>query len=117
MVYTAGSLALAGLELLVNLPTDRLLGSYVAFRVLLPEAGIEPLSPADLPPSWRADPAPRAVKAIGDAWVRSGRSLVLSVPSAVVPSERNYLIDPQHGDAGRLQGGAPFDPAIDPRLA
>lgn len=31
-----------------------------------------------------------ALQEIGRAWLDSGRTAVLSVPSAVVPAERNY---------------------------
>lgn len=116
VIYTASSLALAELEILVNLPTPRLLGSYVAFRVSIPDEHVETLDPADLPENWRADPAPRAVKTVGDRWVRAGRSLVLAVPSAVVPAERNYLLNPRPAAFEALTIDGPFNPEIDPRL-
>lgn len=43
---------------------------------------------------------------IGDAWIESGRSVVLSVPSAVVSIERNVLLNPTHPDMSRIQIGA-----------
>lgn len=116
LVYTSGSLALAELEILVNLPTERLLSSYVAFRIHFEADLIEELPAERLPANWRQDPAPRSVKNIGDEWVQSGRSVVLRVPSAVVPSEFNYLIDPAHPDFSRLEISPPFDPQVDPRL-
>ncbi len=116
LVYTSGSLALAELEILVNLPSERLLGSYVAFRVRFGDALLEGLPPAELPADWRRDPAPRSTRAIGDRWVREGRSLVLAVPSAVVPVESNYLVNPEHPEVERLEIAGPFDPLLDPRL-
>lgn len=114
VVYTSSSLALAQLEILVNLPTERLLSSYVAFRVRFDETLVQPVG--DLPANWRQNPAPRSVKTVGDRWVASERSLVLRVPSAVVPAERNYLINPRHPDVDKLEIEGPFDPQIDPRL-
>ena len=35
---------------------------------------------------------------MGDAWVRKGETCVLGVPSAVVPREGNYLLNPSHPD-------------------
>ena len=116
VVYLAGTLELAELEVLVNLTTDRLLGSYVAFRVHIPEGLIETLAPSALPADWRRDPAPRSAKRVGDGWARSGRTAVLRVPSAVVPSSPNYLGNPAHPEAGRLGVEGPFDPLLDPRL-
>lgn len=69
VVYTSESLALATLEILVNLPTDRLLDSYVAFRARLPDERVDDLSPEVLPPNWRANPTPASVRAVGDAWL------------------------------------------------
>ena len=77
---------------------------------------MEILPREDLPPAWRRDPAPQSVKNLGDRWVRTARSLVLQVPSAVVPSESNYLINPSHPDFGQIEITGPIDPQIDPRL-
>lgn len=117
MVYTAASLALAQLEVLVHLPTDRLLGSYVACRVAIPDEDVEAYPAEKLPSSWRADPAPHAARRIGDQWAREGRSLALGVPSAVVPRERCFLINPLHEGFGRLETHGPFDPEIDGRIS
>ncbi len=116
LVYMSASLSLAELEVLVNLPTDRLLASYAAFRVRFGSGFVEVLSAASLPANWRHDPAPQSTKAIGDTWVREGRSLVLRVPSAVVPSEWNYLLNPAHPDAEQLEVSGPLDPLLDPLL-
>ena len=116
VVYTSESLALAQLEMLVNLPTDRLLGSYVAFRAALPESSVDAVGRESLPAGWRADPAPRAVKRVGGRWIRSETSLALRVPSAVVPSETNVLINPSHPRFEEVQIEGPMDPEIDDRL-
>ena len=100
----------------MDLPSPRVLGAYVASRVGVPDRLVEQLDPTALPPNWRRDPAPRSVPATGDRWVAEGRSAVLRVPSAVVPSSPNYLVNPAHPDAGRLAVDGPFDPALDPRL-
>lgn len=116
IVYTAGSLALAQLEILVNLPTEKLLGAYVAFRLRFDEALVEVLPPEELPAAWRRDPVPQSAKNIGDRWVSEAHSLVLKVPSAVVPPESNYLVNPNHPGFERLEITGPIDPLIDPRL-
>lgn len=116
MVYTAGSLALAQLEILVNLPTEKLLQTYAAFRLRFDAALIETLSLDELPDSWRRNPVPQSVKNTGDRWVEAAHSVVLQVPSAVVPSESNYLINPNHPDFERVEITGPIDPLIDPRL-
>lgn len=100
-----------------KLPTDRLLGGYGAFQVSFDEALVASLEEDDLPANWRKDPAAAAaVPKLGDVWGRGGQSLVLNVPSAVVPAERNYLINPHDAAFGELEIRGPIDPGIDPRL-
>lgn len=116
VVYTSESLALAELEMLVHLPTDRLLASYVAFRAHVPSERIDVLDREVLPSNWRSDPAPQSIREIGDEWLWAETSLALRVPSAVVPSEDNVLINPSHPGFEDVQIDGPFDPEIDERL-
>jgi RES domain-containing protein len=117
MVYASETRALAALEMLVHLEAEDLLASYyVLIPADVPDDLI--LSVADpLPPDWNAHPASASTRAIGDDWVTAGGSAVLAVPSAVIPAERNYLINPLHPDFPRITVGPaePFD--FDPRLA
>jgi RES domain-containing protein len=41
---------------------------------------------------------------------------VLAVPSAIIPREWNYLINPEHPDMKRIVVGKPEPFAFDPRL-
>jgi RES domain-containing protein len=74
------------------------------------------ITDADLPPDWRAPAAPDSTKAIGTRWAASKTTVVLSVPSAVVPSERNYILNPHHPDFGTIHFNAPEPIVFDPRL-
>jgi RES domain-containing protein len=103
MVYTAANPGLAALEMLVHLNTqDDLLKAYRVIPVEFDESLVETLDAAALPVKWRADPTPRALQRLGDLWVSGRRSAILKVPSAVVPLDSNYLINPDHPDFGRL---------------
>jgi RES domain-containing protein len=53
---------------------------------------------------------------LGDQWVRAARSVVLAVPSAILPGERNFLLNPTHPDFGKLRRHRPVDFAFDDRL-
>ena len=114
VVYTASSLALALLETWVHLPAPMrrpgALPPRVAVRMELPEGeSVEAVDRADL-----GDRA--ALRAFGDDWARSRRSLALSVPSAVIPLERNVILNPAHpAMAGVRAEVLPF--AFDPRMA
>lgn len=115
MVYTAASQSLAMLEILVQ--DEPLRARYVMIAATLPKRfKVETIALADLPEKWN-DPANRAhLQTLGSDWARSGGSAVLAVPSAVIPSETNYLINPQHPDFARIEIGVAQDFITDLRL-
>jgi RES domain-containing protein len=116
VVYASESLSLAVLEILVDLQTNAPLPSYVSFTVEVPEAVIEELPAAALPADWREFPAPPAVQALGDAWVARGSSAALRVPSAVLATAHNYLLNPAHPNFARLTITGPEPLDVDPRV-
>ena len=117
LVYTAGSLSLATLELLVHLESYQILRQrYCYMAVELPEELCTPWPLARLPPGWHVDPPLAATRQIGDGWTRTGTSAALAVPSALIRSEANYLLNPRHADFPRLTIHAPEDFMFDPRL-
>jgi RES domain-containing protein len=59
---------------------------------------VELIDPATLPRDWRQAPPPISLQALGDDWISRDSSVVLRVPSAVIESEYNYLINPVHLD-------------------
>jgi RES domain-containing protein len=120
LVYTAESEALAALELLVHLRAPQLLAAYVSIPADFDEELVQSLAAASLPSGWRRYPAPSALQQIGDRWVLEARSVVLRVPSAVVPRESNFLLNPLHRDFARVALGRPvpfeFDARLRPRV-
>lgn len=116
IVYTAGSLSLAALEILVNLDDAELLTDYICVPVSFSENLCHTLEPKGLPRDWRANPAPPSTRGLGTAWAKSGVSCILRVPSAIIPSEFNFLVNPLHPDVSRLTLGKAREFAWDPRL-
>lgn len=117
VVYAAQSQSLAVLEMLVHLDTADLLQAYVFFEVIIDEALISALAESDLPRDWQSDPAPPRLREIGDIWAESNASVVLRVPSSLIPTEYNYILNPKHPEFGRLQFGKPVPYRYDARLA
>lgn len=116
VVYAAQSQALAVLEMLVHLDAADLLMSYVFIGIRLEEEMISDLTEADLPLDWRSEPPPSRLREIGDIWVASNSSLALRVPSAVIPAEYNYILNPKHPDFKRVKAGTAIPYRYDPRL-
>jgi RES domain-containing protein len=103
VIYTASSLSLAALEAFVHLPSRRFLPSdLVAIEIDLSEISIEILDPANLPPGWDAASPLRITREIGELWVTERRTCGLGVPSAVIPHERNLILNPAHPDFTRV---------------
>ena len=116
VVYTSESAALAALELLVHLGRGTILAAYVLIMCSFEEALVTRLDRKRLPKGWRSYPAPPDLQLIGDEWVRSGASAVLEVPSAVIDTDSNFLLNPRHADFQAI-GVAPPQPfALDLRL-
>ena len=53
-----------------------------------------------LPKTWSSIPAGRTSVAVGSKWLKSQATLVLLVPSVIVPEESTALLNPTHPDAG-----------------
>lgn len=105
LVYTSESRALATLEVAMHLdfsedlPTDRF---YVEIEIP-DEVVISSLSLDDLPEQWDAKPPLLETQFIGDDFVEQCKDAVIRVPSAIVPQEFNYLINPHHPDAKKIR--------------
>jgi len=116
-VFTSATLSLAALERFVNTDADLEPVDLVAIAVdIETNIAIVTVTLADLRADWRKYPAPPALARIGERWLRESKSAVLSVPSVVVPTERNFILNPTHADFVRLTI-SPSEPfSFDPRV-
>lgn len=115
VVYASGTRSLAALENLVHL-NPPVLFNFVAFRITFEDRLVQRLALEALPVDWRAEPPGPSTKRLGDAWVRAQRSAVLCIPSAIIPAESNYLLNPAHPDFKLIEVGQPEPFSFDPRL-
>lgn len=117
-VYLASAESLAMLEVMVHLEDYRLLEDYALLEVTFQEDALMYLPEDSLPDDWKVEPAPSSTAEIGDSWLESRSSLVLAVPSVVVPRETNYLVNPDHAGFEAMANGAKeIDFAPDKRLS
>lgn len=103
MVYTSAHLSLAVLEKLVHVDFDTFPADVVSYEIEVPDdLAVRTIALATLPRGWDAMPAPQSTQALGRAWIEDATGPgILSVPSVVVPRERNFLLNPSHPDAKR----------------
>jgi RES domain-containing protein len=116
IVYIASSAALAALELLVRMGPRKSLTDYVLFACSFEESLAEEVDRKQLPPNWRRTPPPHELRRVGDVWVDRGSSAVLRVPSAVIETEDNYLLNPEHVDFPKIEIHDPVPFSLDLRL-
>ena len=116
VVHAASSIALAVLETLVHVDPS-VMPAHRVIPVDIPEAvPVTTVAVADLPDHWRRTPPSPSLRKIGKAWLDAGETAVMQVPSAIVPEESNYLVNPLHADFARLAIHAPAPFEIDRRL-
>lgn len=99
MIYTASSRSLACLE---NVVHRNQIGLNQAFKVMTIEIPddirIIQLDIKKLPVDWTEFQNMPLTQALGADWIQDQKSAVLKVPSSIISSEYNYLINPLHPD-------------------
>ncbi len=113
VVYASATQSLAALETLVHL-NPPVLFQFVVIPIEFDERLIEVVH--DLPAGWRDEPPGPASQRVGDKWAKENRSVVLEFPSAIVPGESNYLLNPLHPNFAKVNLGKPQAFSFDPRL-
>jgi RES domain-containing protein len=115
VVYCSANLSLAALENLVHLNPPVAFKS-VAIELEFDERLIETIGAKSLPPDWTEEPPAVSTMRLGDRWVRERCSAVLKLPSAIIPTESNYLLNPAHRDFQKIIIRKPVAFSFDPRL-
>jgi len=116
MAYASEHQSLAALEVRVHIDRTRMLKLYKCFAFHFDEHLMDVFRVGSLPEDWRQEPPPPSLQQLGDNWVKSGASVILAVPSVIIPNELNYLINPKHRDFAKLKIEKPTDFAFDHRL-
>jgi RES domain-containing protein len=97
VIYTAGTRALACLENLAHRSGEGLDHLFCVIEIKLPEpASVQTVDAISLPGNWFHPDAYPLCQAIGDSWIEMNESLILRVPSSIIPDEYNILINPGH---------------------
>jgi len=115
-VYASESRALATLEVLAGLQTNSPLPGYVLIPAEFDDSLVEVIELNEVPADWRQNPLAPSTQRLGDDWIARGESVVLQVPSALVPQESNFVLNPSHPDFSAIHVGQPEPLSLDPRL-
>jgi len=117
MVYVAGSLSLATLELLVHIEDRNLIeSSFSVAEVRFDESLVKHVKLVELPEKWNESKVKFSTQRYGSDWVKNGESVVLAMPSVVTPGEVNYLLNVEHQDFDQIEIGKMRSFKMDRRL-
>ena len=117
VVYTSATASLAVLEFFVHLNRNRAVKDLVLTSADIPhDIRIERVEVSNLPAEWRESPTPEYLHSIGNEWITKHLTAVLAVPSAVIPQENNYLLNPAHPDFKHIRINRPSPFSFDPRI-
>jgi RES domain-containing protein len=100
VIYTGSSRSLSTLELIVHRSVIQPSKPYklLVISIDLLEAEYQKIQLDQLPNNWRNLQAYSQLQLIGSNWYKAQNSLLLEVPSAVIPQESNYIINTEHPD-------------------
>lgn len=119
MVYASSTIALACLETVVHLVGSAPLNRYLV-EIVIPDTVWRRAVTFDANASdaigWDALPASKVSLDVGDEWLRANTAALLFVPSAVIPEERNALINPAHPDTADIDAKKRRRFLYDPRM-
>ena len=116
ILYTAEHPAGALTEFLVHVDLEDIPAAFQLLTIAAPDTPPLPaVNPDSLPSGWTSNlPATRT---LGDRWLHAGESLLLRVPSVLVPGAFNVLINPEHREASGLKLLKSEKVPLDTRLA
>jgi len=104
IAYAAEHLSLAMIEYFVHIEASDPPKDLVVVAADIPDTVSRViLTPRELPFDWRRVPAPPGLALIGDPFAAQRKSAILALPSALVPSESNWLINPLHQEFAEIR--------------
>ncbi|XLS29708.1 RES family NAD+ phosphorylase [Flavobacteriaceae bacterium M23B6Z8] len=101
-VYTSQNISLAYLEVVMHLDiTEDLPDDRIIAHIEIPD-DLSVLEEKKLPSNWNSFPYNSKTQEIFTRFCKEQKAAVLKVPSAIVRSEANYIINPLHPEANRI---------------
>ena len=103
MIYTSDSIALSTAEIAVRTTLGNIPEDFVLIVYEISEDSVLRLEVNDLPPDWKSYPHVPSTQHLGDNFIAKNKFLILKAPSAVVPAESNFLINPKHMEMKKVK--------------
>lgn len=100
-LYTSQYISLSILEILVRASKTTSPDSYMLISFDIPDNAIHQIDSKKLKKEWQHNL--KYTQGIGEDFLREKQSLCLKVPSAIVPQENNFLLNPLHADFKKVK--------------
>ena len=100
-LYTSQYISLAILEILVRASKATSPDSYTLTTFEVPDKEVYQIQLKKLKNNWKFDL--KYTQGIGEDFLNENKSLCLQVPSAIVPQENNFLLNPLHPDFKKVK--------------
>ncbi|MDQ2718433.1 MAG: RES family NAD+ phosphorylase [Bacteroidota bacterium] len=100
-LYASENISLSILEILVRASKTTAPDSYTIVSIQIPDTGISIIQINKLKKGWQHDLD--YTQGIGEDFLKENQSFCLKVPSAIVPQENNFLLNPSHPDFKKVK--------------
>lgn len=102
LLYTSQFISLSILESLVHLKKGEIPPSQYLLHIEIPDENeIAEISYKKIKKNW--DREPDYTQWLGDQFLRNKQGMILKVPSAIVPQESNFLLNPLHPNFKKIR--------------
>ncbi|MFN3757159.1 MAG: RES family NAD+ phosphorylase [Flavobacterium sp.] len=115
VLYTSESIEIALLENIVHAP-PMIIPDLEILTIEIPDNSIEELTISNLPSNWQNYPSPTILSKMGQDWIDEGKTISLKVPSAIVPTSHNFILNCKHKDYNQVKLIEQKSFYFDPRL-
>jgi RES domain-containing protein len=114
IVYLAETPASALLEVCVHTSANDVPPEFTLLKIERPDVKVPSVEAKELPQDWRT--RLEVTRVLGTAWLKKRESVLLRVPSALVPETVNFLFNPSDTQAKKFNITDVFSYPFDPRL-
>ena len=101
VVYTSITISLSLLEILIYSSSYDQMQNNILVRIEVPDTTARIISETVLPKRWQSEK--EHCRYIGNEFLTQKKTLLLKVPSAIIPEEHNILINPLHPEFKKIK--------------
>jgi RES domain-containing protein len=102
-LYLAENISLTIIETIVHCNRLDDLNNRLVLSIKIPDDYIDIFDIKKLPKDWNSYPYNNFTIEEGTKWLISFNNLILKIPSAVIPEENIFLINPRHSETGKIE--------------